>query len=228
MSLVLHVLGGVALGYVIITLAESFLHNVVQHGRGRGRAFWERHPLLCAPFRMAHYSHHLIHHCRTYRKDHVTQFRSQEEKKCLDATLRGWFRGELILRERYGTTIEGVGILQFILPVVPFVPLVYFLFGGYVLAGMMIPFTIYPVMSKYVHPYLHMRYADALRKAPPVMRWFLRTRYCRFIYRHHYLHHRYVVCNYNLLWGGDWLLGVHRTPTPRDLMAIRELGLPVD
>ena len=228
MKWVLQLLGGVALGYVIVTLAESFIHNTVQHGRGRRRAFWERHPRLCAPFRMAHYSHHLIHHCRTFRENHVTQFRSQEEKERLDATLQGWSRGELIKREGYGTTLAGIGILQFLLPVMPVAALLYLFFGGYVFAGAMIPFTVYPMMSKSLHPYLHMRYADALREAPRVLRWFLRTRYCRFIYRHHYLHHRYVVCNYNLIFGGDWLLGVHRRPSPLDLVAIRELGLPVD
>jgi hypothetical protein len=115
-----------------------------------------------------------------------------------------------------------------VLPVIGFLPLIYWLFGGWVLAGALLPYAIYPASSRNLHPYLHMRYEDALRTASPPMRWFLSTSYCRFIYRHHYLHHRYVRCNYNLVFGGDWLLGVYRTPAPEDLQDIRALGLPVD
>lgn len=227
MDSILRLLGGILLGYVIVSVAESFLHNNVQHGRSRARRFWERYSWLMKPLRRAYFSHHTIHHCRTFRKNHVTQFRSEEERARLDATLTGW-HGALIKRERYGLSVSDLGVLMFLLPVIGFLPLIYWLFGGWVLAGALLPYLIYPASSRNLHPYLHMRYEDALRAAPPPMRWFLRTSYCRFIYRHHYLHHRYVRCNYNLLFGGDWLLGVHRPPAPEDLEDIRALGLPVD
>lgn len=227
MESILKMLGGMLLGYLIVSVAESFLHNNVQHGRTRVRQFWKKHALLMEPFLKAYFSHHIIHHCRTFRKNHVTQFRSQEEKALLDAELTG-FHGALIQRERYGVSLSDVGILMFMLPVIGFLPLTYWLLGGWALGGALIPFTLYPLSSKYLHPYLHMRYDEALRTAPPLLRWFLRTRYCRFIYRHHYLHHRYVRCNYNLIFGGDFLLGVYRRAAPKDLEDIRAIGLPVE
>jgi hypothetical protein len=220
-------MGGAILGYLTVSVAESFLHNNVQHGRARVRKFWEQHPILMGSFSKAYFSHHIIHHSRTFRKNHVTQFRSQEEKARLDAELTG-MRGALIQRERYGLSLAKGGVLKFILPVIGFLPLIYWPLGGWALCGALIPFTLYPMSSKYLHPYLHMRYADALRTAPPLLRWFLRTRYCRFIYRHHYLHHRYVRCNYNLLFGGDFLLGVYRRAAPEDLANLQAIGLPVE
>ncbi|HYO59347.1 hypothetical protein [Archangium sp.] len=227
MELIIRWIGGVVLGYLIVSVAESFLHNTVQHGRTSMRRVWEKHQALFGPFLRAYFSHHIIHHCRTFRQDHVTQFRGPEEKARLDATLSG-FHGELIKRERYGVSLSDVGILMFILPVIGFLPPIYYFLGGWVFAGVLLPYALYPAASKFLHPYLHMRYEDALRTVPGPLRWFLRTRYCRFIYRHHYLHHRYVRCNYNLLFGGDWLLGVHRPPASKDLEDIRTLGLPVD
>ncbi len=224
---ILRMMGGIILGYLIVSVAESFLHNNIQHGRSWVRKFWQKHARLMGPFSDAYFSHHIIHHCRTFRKNHVTQFRTQEEKDRLDAELTGP-KGAHIQRERYGVSLVKVGIIKFLLPVIGFLPLIYWLFGGWVLGGALIPFTLYPMSSKYLHPYLHMRYDDALRTAPPVLRWFLRTRYCRFIYRHHYLHHRYIRCNYNLLFGGDLLLGVYRRAAPEDLEDIRAIGLPVE
>ncbi len=98
-------MGGAILGYLIVSVAESFLHNNVQHGRARVRKFWEQHPTLMGSFSKAYFSHHIIHHSRTFRKNHVTQFRSQEEKARLDAELTG-MRGALIQRERYGLSLE--------------------------------------------------------------------------------------------------------------------------
>lgn len=225
-SILRGVAGGIV-GYLIVSVAESFLHNNVQHGRSRVRRFWEKHARLLGPFSKAYFSHHIIHHCRTFRRNHVTQFRSQQEQDLLNAELTG-FHGALIQRERYGLSLVGVGILMFLMPVIGFLPLIYWLLGGWALIGALIPFTFYPMSSKYLHPYLHMRYDEALRSAPPLLRWFLRTRYCRFIYRHHYLHHRYVRCNYNLLFGGDLLLGVYRRATPADLEDLRAIGLPAE
>lgn len=227
MESILKLLGGILLGYAIVSVSESFLHNNVQHARAQVRRFWERYSALMKPFLRAYFSHHTIHHCRTFRKNHVTQFRSEEERERLDEALTG-FHGALIKRERYGVSVSGVGVLMFLLPVLVWLPVVYWALGGWVLAGTLLPYAVYPASSRNLHPYLHMRYEDALKKASPPMRWFLGTAYCRFIYRHHYLHHRYVRCNYNLMFGGDWLLGVHRPPAPEDLENLRALGLPVD
>jgi hypothetical protein len=219
---------GLLLGYVLASLAESFLHRNVQHAGAGVRQFWMRHPRLFAPFLRAYYSHHTIHHARTFRKDHVTQFRSTEEQQALDKAMPAdWM--ERIKEEEYGLTLSGWGVLMFLLPVLPLVPLLYWLTGPWVTAGALIPLLIvYPLMSKWIHPLLHKAHEAAVSCATPLEAWLLQTRYMKAVVRRHYLHHRYINCNYNLLLGGDFLFGVHRQSSTQDLADMASIGLPVD
>ena len=66
------------------------------------------------------------------------------------------------------------------------------------------------------------------REAPWPIRWLFTMRYMKAVICDHYLHHRYLDCNYNLVLGGDYLLGRHRTATEADLQHMRRLGLAVD
>jgi hypothetical protein len=63
---------------------------------------------------------------------------------------------------------------------------------------------------------------------PTLLGLLMDSRYIRAVRRHHYLHHKYLDCNFNLLLGGDWLLGVHRSPTPANLDAMSEIGIRRD
>jgi hypothetical protein len=228
MSVILQVLVGLPVGYLIATLAESFLHRNVQHARAAVRKFWLRYPRLCAPFLRAYYSHHTIHHARTFRRDFVTQFRSKEEQEALDRAMPPGWRAQ-IKREEYGLTLKGWGVLMFLLPVLPVLPLLYFLVGPWATAGALVPLlVVYPLMSKWLHPMLHRVHEEAVGRATPLEAWVLRTRYMKAVVRGHYLHHRYINCNYNLLLGGDFLFGVHRRSSPRDLEDMARIGLPVD
>jgi hypothetical protein len=228
MSIALQILLGLLVGYLLATLAESFLHHHVAHAGARVRKFWLRHPRFFAPFLRSYYSHHVIHHARTYRGDYVTQFRSKEEQEALDRAMPPhWL--ERIKREEYGLTLKGWGILLFVGPVLPVVPLLYWLAGPWTTGAAVVPLLfVYPLMSKWIHPLLHLAHDDALGRATPLQAWLLRTRYMKAVLRGHYLHHRYITCNYNLLLGGDFLRGVHRRSSPRDLEEMARLGLPVD
>lgn len=219
---------GFLLGYVLATLAESFLHRNVQHASSRVRRFWLRYPRLFAPFLRAYYSHHTIHHARTFRHDYVTQFRDEREKQRVDREMPPEW-AERIKGEDYGLTLKGWGVLLFLLPVLPAVPAVYFLLGPWVCAGTLLPLlVVYPLMSKWIHPLLHSPHDAAAGRTSALGRWLLKTRYMKAVVRGHYLHHRYINCNYNLLLGGDYLLGAHRRPGAGDLKEMARLGLPVD
>jgi len=74
-------------------------------------------------------------------------------------------------------------------------------------------------------PYLHRPHEEVVAGVSPVLRWVLKTRYVRFLRCHHYLHHRYGDCNFNLLLGGDIVLGRSRRPTTQDWDEMCRLGL---
>lgn len=227
MTAALQVLIGLMLGYVIASLTESSLHRLIKHAGPRGRSTWRGHPDIFRPFIRAHHSHHVVHHALTFRQDFVTQFRDDAEKELLDQQLTGSF-GDLIRRERYGLTLRGSGILAFNVPILPFVPLIGFTLGPWVLLGALPGLFAYSAITIFLHPYLHRRHDQALMEAPPILRWLLKTRFVKSAARNHYLHHRYLHCNYNLLLGGDYLLGQHRAATAEDLIDMRRLGVPVD
>ena len=62
-----------------------------------------------------------------------------------------------------------------------------------------------PLLSRCFRPYLHMPHQRALRQAPAVTAWLLERRYFRAMARSHFMHHRYMANNFNLLLGGDVL-----------------------
>lgn len=197
---------GVLAGYVASTLIESFFHHRVSDAPRRTLVFWERYPRLFAIFIRANYSHHIIHHGRTFRADYVTQFASEQERKALDEELaaRG-AHGKIIRDSQYAMTLHGSGALSFMAPFVPLAVLAS-VFGGAAFGlGFFILSCASPWLNTYIHPYLHMPQRQALRSASPLMRLFLKSGYYRRLVAYHYMHHKYVACNFNLLFGGDWM-----------------------
>mgnify|MGYP000897804549 CR=1 FL=1 len=228
LSIPFEILCGLVWGYVAASLTESFFHRHVLHANARFRRLWKRYPTFFAGDRSAYYSHHVIHHVRTYRHSFVNQFPNDTEQVKVDNSLPEGYR-RWIIAEKYGTTLTFIGVLRFVSPSPPVILFTCLLFGWWVTLGMLVPFwLILPSMSKFVHPFLHRRYQEALADSPTLLAWFMRTRYMRFLIRHHYLHHRYIKCNYNLLLGGDFILGVQRAPSTEDLKAMEALGLPLD
>jgi hypothetical protein len=81
------------------------------------------------------------------------------------------------------------------------------------------------MLAQFVHPHLHRNHREVMDDPRAWPRFMARTRYFRHLAQHHWLHHNYPNCNYNLLLGGDWLLGVHRRADADDLVAMQSIGL---
>jgi len=224
--ILLQMLAGLMFGYAVTTLLESMLHRVIYHAGPRTRRFWVRYPMISGPFRRAYFSHGIVHHRWTFQKDFVTQFSSRQEQKRLDLRIKGP-QASLIRRERYGMTVRGSGIVWYNLPILSCILLIGLGIGPWGLVGALPAVAAYSCLAMFVHPYLHRPHGEVLTGVSPVLRWVLETGYVRFLRCHHYLHHRYIDCNFNLLLGGDVVLGRSRLPTTQDCEEMRRLGLMV-
>lgn len=221
---------GLVLGYLAATLAESFVHQHVQHAGPRFRRLQRRYPRLLGAFARAYYSHHVVHHHLTFRRDYARQFAGPEDQTQTDARIERHWRGYLrqIRAERYGLTLGGAwGYAMFVAPVVPAAAAIYLALGAVAAAAALVPLAVaYPLASELVHPLLHRRLAEH----PPgwagrAGRWACRRRVVRYVLMHHYVHHRDPRVNFNLLPGGDFLRGVGRRPTAAECAAMAALGV---
>lgn len=218
---------GMGVGYVIVSLAESWLHNKVQHARTRTRRFWNRYAIPGRLFHRSYYSHHVVHHFRTFRDCYTRQFRDDLEQRKLDASLPADI-ADAIINERYGLTIKGFGIFRYVAPILPSFVILFMFTSWAFFFGTLVFAIIYPLLSKIIHPWLHCTYANINTEAPWLLPWLFRTKYVKAMVINHYMHHRYLYCNYNLLLGGDYLLGTHREASPEDLHDMRTMGLLID
>ncbi len=48
------------------------------------------------------------------------------------------------------------------------------------------------------------------------------------VIRNHFMHHRYPNHNFNLLLGGDYLLGYHKVPSKEDKREMTKIGIPLN
>ncbi|MFN4149458.1 MAG: hypothetical protein ACK4IX_00810, partial [Candidatus Sericytochromatia bacterium] len=115
--------------------------------------------------------------------------------------------------------------LKYLYPHLPHYILLCFLGGKWFTIGALFPLFFYEWLAHFVHPYVHMSYNEALRTAPNSIRWFLLTPYFKFLAQHHYLHHKYVNCNFNLLLGGDIIWKNQRFPNSEDIIEMKKLGI---
>jgi hypothetical protein len=216
---------GLTTSYLIATLAESFMHRTIGHAGARIRRFWARHPRLCGMLTRAHYRHAVVHHGLTFARDHVTQFLDASDKARVDAILEP--RGDwLIEKERYGLTIHPRGLLTFNAIALPIAPVLYWVCGPIACLSALPAVLAPPLLSMFVHPYLHLPHEEAVRLAPRPLALLLKSRYGRAVARHHYVHHVYQRFNFNLLMGGDRLLGTYLQASPDDLLAMEAIGIP--
>ena len=217
---------GFVLGYLIITISESFFHRYIQHApknvRRKHKYLWK----LGSSLRQAWYSHHVVHHYKTFRHDFTVQFRTQEEKARLDSYLNDQNMTE-ITETDYGVRIgpKVKYYLKYISPTLPIFTLACAIGGVTFSLGALIPLIMWPMLAEFVHPYLHMKYEDIRTEAPFYARLISKTTYFKWLAIHHWMHHRYEHCNYNLLLGGDMILGVQRFPRSSDWNDISEAGL---
>ena len=113
-------------------------------------------------------------------------------------------------------------------PLLPAIPPPQLTLGAWGALGACLALTLPPLFSHFVHPYLHMRHEDAVNAAPPVTAWLLQRWYFLAMARNHYLHHRYVASNFNLVLGDDLLRGKYRVSSPADIFEMQRLGLRTD
>ncbi len=214
------------IGYLLVSVCESFFHRTIQHATEKLRSVYEKFGQLGSAFICAWYSHHVVHHHLTFRMDHVTQFSSHDEQSKLDRFLHSKGK-QHVIAEEYGSRI-GVRPKDYLLyvgPTLPIFSIVCWVGGTKFTIGALMPLCIWPMLAQFIHPYLHMEYSQISAEAPLIIRAFSSTRFFRFLSIHHWLHHRYENCNFNLLLGGDIILGTHRLPTAGDLAEMQAIGI---
>src|SRR3984893_18188892 len=211
-------ISGLVCGHFTISVCESFFHRTIQHAGPRLRHWYEQAGWVGQALLDAWYSHHVVHHFLTFRANHVTQFGSDEERSRLNWRLKT-HRINDIIECRYGEILgsQPRTYIEYTAPTLPIFVSLCCLGGGWFTMGACIPFCIWPLLAQFVHPYLHMRYDAVMQRGPIVIRVLARTAYFKYLARHHWLHHRYTNCNYNLLLGGDYVLGVHRSAAAQDI-----------
>jgi hypothetical protein len=227
MVYVSQVIGGFCLGYILASFIESYLHEYVSDAPQSRVQRWQRYPRLLAPLLNTWFSHHIVHHFMTFRRDFVTQFESEEERKRLQGILSKRGRhGEIIIGGDYANHLHAEGAFVFCFPVIVVGVLASFLLPIVVVIGMLPALCLPPMFSYFVHPYLHMPHSLARERAPRWLRLLIGTRYMRAMRRNHFLHHEYGgTSNYNLVLGADLLRGRVRKATPADEARMRSLGI---
>jgi len=226
MIIAAEVVSGLFWGYLVISVCESFFNRTIQHARPALRLLYENWGWVGESCTDAWYSHHVVHHFLTFGENHVTQFSNEEEMARLDSHLKARRFG-YIIECRYGLILGArlKDYAEYMAPTLPiFISLCCFC-GSWFMIGACLPLCLWPMLAQFIHPYLHMRYRDVIDRAPFVVRVLAKTAYFRYLARHHWLHHRYTNCNYNLLLGGDYVLGVWRKANNEDLDEIRSIGL---
>lgn len=219
------ILSGLVLGYLVLSISESASHNHFLHGSRKLRQAWLKLGKVGAYIHNSWYSHHVVHHYRTFRQDHVTQFTSTDEEQGLRSKLTQMGKRQIALNS-YGLRV-GVAKewLKYMYPHLPHYSLLCWFGGGWFTVGALGPLFFYGWLAHYVHPYLHLSYDQALKTCSPLMRPFLQSAYFKFLAQHHYLHHRYVDSNFNLLLGGDFFWRRQRFASDIDRQDMQRLGL---
>lgn len=216
---------GISLGYLLFSIAESIVHKYFLHAKRQTREYWPKLGFLGTYLQNSWYSHHVAHHHRTFKSNHVTLFDSEHQRKELNQLLTENGKNSIIFSSyglRVGDFFEKI---KYLCPHLPWIITVCYFGGGWFTLGLCIPLCFYIWIAEYVHPYLHFPYNQAINSASTLMRFVLRTQYFRLLTQHHYLHHKYSNCNFNLMLGADRLLGCHQSPNEKELIEINKLGL---
>lgn len=125
--------------------------------------------------------------------------------------------------QRYGITLNLIGFLKFSIPfLLVWIPFATTSLRYPTLLGLLIA----PAFSTWLHPYLHLPHIEAIKQAPWPMNWLMASRYGRFLWVYHLLHHRNTAINFNLMLLGDFLRGCARIPTDQDKELARQVGGP--
>ncbi|MDP1549043.1 MAG: hypothetical protein Q8L97_02620 [Nitrosomonas sp.] len=216
---------GTSLGYLLFSIAESIVHKYFLHAKWQTRKYWPKLGYLGTYLQNSWYSHHVVHHHSTFKSNHVTLFDSEHQRRELNQLLTENGKNSIIF-SNYGLRVGNIfEKIKYLCPHLPWIIAACYFGGGWFTLGLFVPLCFYIWIAEYAHPYLHFPYNLAIDSASTLMRLVLRTKYFRFLTQHHYLHHKYINCNFNLLLGADWLLGYHQSPNEKEFIEIKKLGL---
>lgn len=219
---------GIVLGYILFSITESVVHRYILHAQGRRRKSWRKLGRLGVYINNSWYSHHVVHHNKTFTTNYVTMFDSKQQERELSDFLTKNGKEQIVLNS-YGLRVGGFyERLQYLYPHLLWFFVICYLGGVWLTLGALVPLFLYIWVAEYVHPYIHLPYYKAIDAAPSFMRLVIKTRYFKYLARYHFLHHKYISCNFNLMLGGDWFWGCHRSPNKKDLAEMIDLGLYVD
>ena len=222
------ILIGLAVGYLAATISESLMHKFFGHASYKFRHFLSKWGIVGEVVHDVHFGHTVVHHAKTFRGDHVTQFDSPVDKEKLDEYLL-LEEKEAHIKVDYGLVTSYFGMAYFFLPPLCFVVVAYLAVSPWLtwhfLIAAILPTFVPPILSRYVHPYLHLPIKVAETRGGVVLNWILKSWYGEWAKKCHYVHHRHPRYNFNLLPGGDLLLGLYRAPSPEELSEMRKIEL---
>ena len=211
---------------------ESLFHEYVldltparRIRRYRIRAFW---PSLWR----AHVDHAVLHHHMTFRRSYIEQFSHPGDEARLRGVLERQYPPRVartFTRSQYGSSFTWEGLLLVGVPVWLNVLWLFALptptaMAGCVAANLVFS-TPYLVFSKWVHPYMHMRFDIAMQTAPLLLRLILGSPYGVATRVSHYVHHQDPRTNYNLQYLADRVRGRWRRPKASEWDQMIALGL---
>lgn len=220
------ILAASMLGYATSSTIEHLIHRYSGHAPKRLREVMKKMAWFGRSVLRAEFSHARAHHLDTFKTNFVTQFASAEAKAEYErkiSELDPWYAK--LKNSRYGLSLSSKGIaigLAIATPV--YAALAYILdMNSVEIAAFAPSAALYVAASAAFHPYIHLRRSEALAKASPPMRWFLKTRYAENAARAHYGHHLGRGGNFNLVMGADFFFGQLRQPNLHQLFKMRQL-----
>lgn len=138
------------------------------------------------------------------------QFDSPAQQAALDRRLPPAARARM-QASRYGLSVSGAWELATFaaVPVATVLPMAWLLHPVWWPPALLL--ALGPLlMTRFVHPLLHAHPAVLRARHGRLLRWIVGTRAFRWLRGHHLIHHRRAGERFNLLPGGDWLLGTWR------------------
>src|SRR5436309_2878483 len=221
---------GLAAGFLVGAVIESVLDEYVSDAPASWVRRWRCYPRLFRVPLNTYFSHHVIHHHQTFRRNHITQFDSAEQRTRVDRVLLARGRhGRIIMGGDYATRLHAQGGFVFALPALLSAAILSLFLPPSMAIGSGLSLMLPPALSYWVHPYLHRSFDHGQKNASALIAFLLRTRYMKAVYRNHFMHHRYDgTSNFNLVLGADILRRRVRMPSSDDIRVMAELGMPLD
>lgn len=196
--------------YIITSLWETFVHWKILHSNRKVRQLWKKMGILGQLPRCAYFSHNIIHHNNTFRESYFLQFANSGEQAKLNNRLPEKLRAQII-HNKYGLTISSFWEL-FTFMAFPLIFNTWLFFKcAHPITLTLIPLiSITPaLLSKYIHPSLHEI------ETVETKNYSLWVKYKKFIAKYHKIHHEVGLKNFNLLPGGDFIIGVYQLTNSR-------------